>query len=167
MLVPLKQLGHCTFKMEGKIVFEYLRKGHEYAVAFLLDKLTRFEDIKFDVGDCNLPRGAGGAPSGLPINLSELSLLRGLDSLADLAPLVIASSKGSKKKKKGSKSLHSFHSTLSRNHSLIPSMCHNRRSVDPATLFACQPCNDHSHILRLPDSLFRGTSVIHLFHKLV
>ena len=67
VLVPLKQLGHCTFKMEGKIVFEYLRKGHEYAVAFLLDKLTRFEDIKFDVGDYNLPGERVGRQVDCPL----------------------------------------------------------------------------------------------------
>lgn len=54
MLVSLKQLGHCTFETKGKIVFDYLREGHECAVVFLLNKLTHFEEIRFEAGNYKL-----------------------------------------------------------------------------------------------------------------
>lgn len=63
MLVSQKQLGHCTFEMKGKIVFDYLREGHEYAVVFLLDKLTHFKEIRFEAGNYKLPGKEGPPPS--------------------------------------------------------------------------------------------------------
>lgn len=63
MLVSLKQLGHCTFETKGKIVFDYLREGHEYAMVFLLDKLTHFEEIRFEAGNYKLPSKRGPPPS--------------------------------------------------------------------------------------------------------
>jgi hypothetical protein len=67
MLVSLKQLGHCTFETKGKIVFDYLREGHEYAVVFLLDKLTHFEEIRFEAGNYKLPGKVGPPPSEVSI----------------------------------------------------------------------------------------------------
>jgi hypothetical protein len=67
MLVFLKELGHCTFETKGKIVFDYLREGHEYAVVFLLDKLTHFEEIRFEAGNYKLPGKGGPPPSEVSI----------------------------------------------------------------------------------------------------
>ena len=62
MLVSLKQLGHCTFETKGKIVFDYLREGHKYAVVFSLDKLTHFEEIRIEAGNHKLPGKEGPPP---------------------------------------------------------------------------------------------------------